>query len=252
MILRRIVLWLAALALVVAGLSITGPAQALGCDNPWVDKYPSASSGDNKYYGEYFLNTGTWNAADYNVTQVMRGCNYNDWNVTANMDNSTGDGAVKTYPHVARLYGEWGNRASQPKVSSFATIESTFASTSPDGGIYDAAYDLWLNDGNIEVMIWNRNSNQTPAGSIRGQVTQDGHTYDVWKSGRDYYAFVPRDNFDSGTIDLKGKIDYMKSRGWVGDRVKLTQIEYGIEFVSTGNVDKTFTVTDYSVHTVKN
>jgi len=192
-----------------------------------------------------------WNIGGYQVSQKMTACNYNDWYVDAKMNNSSGDGAVKTYPHVGKTYGEWGNKANQPKVSSFASIVSSFDSTPPDGGIWDASYDLWLNDGNIEVMVWNHNSNQTPAGSVRGQVTQDGHVYDVWKSDNDYFAFVPRDNFDAGTVDLKAKVDYMKSRGWVGSRVKLVQIEYGIEFVSTGNVTKRFEVNDFSISAPK-
>jgi len=240
----------AAIVLIISGLAVASPAQAdLGCANPWTTTNPQ---GTKNYANGYFVNNGMWNAADYNVSQKLSACNYNDWKVVANMDNSTGDGAVKTYPHVGKTYGEWGNRASQPRVSSFKTIESTFDSTPPNGGIWDASYDVWLNDGNIELMVWNHNSNQTPAGSIRGSVTQDGHTWDVWKSDNDYFAFVPRDNFDSGTIDLKAKVAYMQSRGWVGGRVKMVQIEYGIEFVSTGNVDKTFEVNAFNINTVKN
>src|ERR1044072_8812523 len=74
--------------------------------------------------------------------------------------NSSGDGAVKTYPNVHRDY------FSNPLLSSLPVLSSTFAGTAWGSGIYNVAYDIWLNNYAYEVMIWTENHNQRPGGNI--------------------------------------------------------------------------------------
>ena len=73
-----------------------------------------------------------WNASNYSVTQTLYACSYSNWYVRANMSNDSGDGAVKTYPNAQENFNE-------KKISSFRTISSTFAETSPHIGIYEDA-----------------------------------------------------------------------------------------------------------------
>src|SRR5260370_39859924 len=114
------------------------------------------------------------------------------------MNNARGDGAVKTYPNVHAAFNK-------PPIGSFRTISSAFAETSPHTGIYEDAYDIWINgiasSNSTEVMIWNDNQQQVPSGSPQGTVTFDGRAYTVWKSDG-YVAFVANSNFSSGTINL--------------------------------------------------
>jgi hypothetical protein len=60
-------------------------------------------------------------------------------------------GAVLTCPNVRKDHDD-------VPISSFRTITSRYAATSPHVGIYNVAYDIWLNgvatDGSTEVMIW--------------------------------------------------------------------------------------------------
>ena len=186
-----------------------------------------------------------WNASGYSVTQTMYVCSYSNWYVVANMNNDTGDGAVKTYPDVQANFNE-------PKISTFQSISSTFAESSPHVGIYEDAYDIWLNgvasSGSTEVMIWTENFHQVPSGSVVASVSFGGRGYKVWKNGS-YIAFVADSNFTSGTVDLLQFFNWIISQGWIPGSSTLGQICYGVELVSTNSAPATFNFTDFSVST---
>ena len=194
--------------------------------------------------GNFYITNDTWNAANYQVSQTLSFCNYNNWYVTATMDNSTGDGAVKTYPNVHQDF------SNSPMISSYKTISSSFAESGPKVGIYEFAYDIWLNgiaaNGSTEVMIWNDNFGQAPSGSKQGTVIFDGRTYAVWKSGN-YIAFVDQTNTTSGTVNLLSFFNYIISQGWIASTSTLGQIDYGPELVSTNGQPATFNITNFSL-----
>ncbi len=195
--------------------------------------------------GKYYVSTDTWNASGYQMSQTMYVCNYNSWYVIAKANNNSGDGAVKTYPNS---HVDFNN----PRISSFSTITSTFAEQSPHVGIYEFAYDMWLNGvagpGSTEVMIWNDNFHQVPGGQNMGTVTFDGHTYTVWKNGS-YIAFEANTNFTSGTLNIKNYFDYIIQKGWIPPTSTIGQIDYGFELVSTNNTSARFDLTDFSLTT---
>ncbi len=190
----------------------------------------------------YFVSNNMWNASGYSVTQTLHACSYGNWYVTATMNNDSGDGAVKTYPNSQRDFNQ--------KISSLSSVTSTFAQTSPGTGIYEDAYDIWINglatSGSTEVMIWTQNHGQTPGGSVQGTVTFDGRSYTVWKSGS-YIAFVAKTNFSSGTMNLLGFFQWVIGNGWIPADSTLSQVCYGAELVSTNGVPATFAFSNYSV-----
>jgi hypothetical protein len=192
----------------------------------------------------FYVDTDTWNAANYQVSQTMYVCDYNNWYVVANMNNDTHDGAVKTYPNVHKDFN------SSPQINSFTTISSSFAHKGPHVGIYEFAYDIWLNgvasSGSTEVMIWTDNYNQVPSGSSLDTVTYDGQSYNVYKAGS-YIAFVETNNVTSGTVNLLSFFNYIISKGWIPASSTLGAIDYGIELVSTDGADATFEVNDFSL-----
>jgi hypothetical protein len=192
----------------------------------------------------YFVSNDMWNASGYSVTQTLYACSHSDWYVTATMNNDSGDGAVKTYPNSQRDFND-------PQISSLNSITSTFAETSPGVGIYEDAYDIWLNglatSGSTEVMIWTQNNGQTPSGSAQGSVTFDGRSYTVWKAGS-YIAFVANANFSSGTVNLLEFFQWIIGKDWIPANSTLSQVCYGAELVSTNGVPKTFTFSDFSVN----
>ncbi|WP_270889841.1 GH12 family glycosyl hydrolase domain-containing protein [Pedococcus sp. 5OH_020] len=195
--------------------------------------------------GGYYVHNNLWNASRYPGTRgTTEVCSYKSWNHYGTATN-TGDGAVKTYPNVHKDY-------SGRTISSFPRLTSTYAATAPGVGIYNVAYDLWLNGvPNDEVMIWTDNHNQVPAGSrFASGVSLGGRTWDVYAtSGNGYIAFVPSGGarYPSGTVDLKAMLTYLVSHGRVASGSTVDQICYGVEIVDTGGSQATWHFTDFSI-----
>jgi len=195
--------------------------------------------------GGYYVSNDSWNAGNYSVAQTMYICSAGSFNVVANMDDSNGDGAVKTYPNVHKDFNEQA-------VSSYHTVQSTFGESGPHVGTYEYAYDVWLNgvqtSKSTELMIWTDNFGQTPAGMKVATVTIEGQTYAVWKNGS-YIAFVDTRNVTSGSLNLLAFFNYATYAGWMPAGATLGQIDYGAELVSTGGSPATFKVTNFSITT---
>jgi hypothetical protein len=194
----------------------------------------------------YFIDNDMWNVSAYSVTQTIYACSYSNWYVVATMNNDKGDGAVKTYPNSHRDFDN------EPQINSFHSITSTFAETGPGTGIYEDAYDIWLNgvatSGSTEVMIWNENHNQVPCCTNEGTVTLGGRTYTAWRNGS-YIAFVASANFSSGSMNLLQFFNWIISKGWIPASSTLGAVDYGAELVSTNNAPATFSFSDFSVST---
>ena len=193
----------------------------------------------------YFVFNNMWGISGYSVSQTLSACSYGNWYVTATMNNDNGDGAVKTYPNSHR---DWD---SEPAISSLQSVTSTFAETSPGTGIYEDAYDIWLNgiadSGSTEVMIWTENHGQVPSGNQVATVTLDGRSWAVWKDSR-YIAFVAGSNFTSGTMNLLTFFQWIMGQGWIPGSSTLGQVDYGVELVSTNGVPATFSFSNFSVN----
>jgi hypothetical protein len=212
------------------------------CRNPqFVTSSPTGGWAD----GGYYLYNDMWNAARYSVQQTLYACSPSNWYAVATMNNNSGDGAVKTYPNVHEDFSE-------PAIASFRSISSTFAEASPHVGIYEDAYDIWLNgvasSGSTEVMIWTENHGQVPSGSDLATVSFGGRSYQVWRSGS-YVAFVAGTNFTAGTVDLLAIFHWLINAGWIPASSTLGQIDYGAELVSTNGAPATFSFTNFSVTT---
>jgi Glycosyl hydrolase family 12 len=222
----------------VAGAA--APPATGSCTNPqFVTSDPSGMWAN----GGYYVANDMWNSSSYHVSQTLYACAYNNFSVVATMDNASGDGAVKTYPNVHLDFSE-------PAISSLHRVTSTFAETSPQVGIYEDAYDIWINGvasaGSTEIMIWTENHGQVPSGSVLATVSLGGRSYQVYKSGS-YIAFVAGSNFTSGTMDLLAFFNWVIAQGWMPASSTLGQVDYGAELVSTNGAPATFTFTNFSV-----
>jgi len=189
----------------------------------------------------FFVSNNMWN--DTVGPQTTYACSYSNWYTVSTETNSAG--AVKTYPNVHKDFNA--------PVSSFNTITSSYAEVSPSSGIWNFAYDIWLNGtasaGSTEVMIWNDVKGQTPAGSKVTTVTLGGKTYDVWKtSNSSYIAFVLKSYDNSGTVNLLEMFNWITAQGWLSNPT-LSQIDYGVEIVSTDGAPMTFKFTNFSLTT---
>lgn len=213
-----------------------------GADPPFVTSEPNGGWSVAGYY----VHNNMWNSARYSpCTQTLCAWSFDRWQVVATMNNKTGDGAVKTYPNVHKDY------RSVP-VTSFDKLTSAFAATSPRVGIYNVAYDIWLNGiarpGCTEIMIWTENFHQVPGGRHIQNVTFGPHTYRVFRNpASGYIAFVTTTNFASGTLDLLEFIQWSIAKGWLSTNSTLHQICFGVEMVSTDDTPATFQVTAFSI-----
>jgi hypothetical protein len=193
--------------------------------------------------GGYFVHNNMWNDSESLGPETLYACSYHSWYVTSTQTNHAG--AVKTYPNVHKDYND-------KPVSSFNTITSTFGAISPHVGIYNVAYDIWLNgiadNNSTELMIWTDNYKQVPAGNRVATATFGGRTYNVWKtSNNKYIAFVPTAPMASGNLNLLEMFKWLQSKGWLNSGATVGQIDYGVEIVSTDGRTATFSFTDFSI-----
>jgi hypothetical protein len=230
---------LAILALSATAFLETGPA-----DPVFVTSDPNGGWPADGYY----VHNNMWNRKQYSpCTSRLSAWSHGNWSVVSKMNNKTGDGAVKTYPNVHRDYPN-------APIRSFESITSTFSETSPRVGIYNVAYDLWINGvakpGCTEIMIWNENFHQVPGGHYVQDVTFDGRTYKAYKRpGSGYIAFVATANFTSGTVNLLDIMKWAIAKDWLPGKSTLNQICFGIELVSTDDTDATFKASAFSIET---
>lgn len=218
---------------------------ALGGDTP---RFVTSDPNGGWSHGGYYVHNNMWNAAKYKpCTSKLYAWSPDNWYVVTRMNNQTGDGAVKTYPNVHRDYD-------RVPISSFDSITSRFAEKSPRIGIYNFAYDIWINGiakpGCTEIMIWTENCNQVPGGKYVEEVSFGEHSYKVYRNqSSGYIAFVATANFTSGKMDLLDIMKWAIAKGWIADKSTLNQICFGVEVVSTDDQDATFRVTAFSIDT---
>jgi hypothetical protein len=246
----RILILMAALVGLLAPSVAVGPAEAATCSDP---KFVTSDENGMWNDGKYIVHNHMWNVSGYDVSETLTACSYRDWSVRVTADDDRGDGAVKTYPNVHRDFHDWSTGA-EPRLRSFRSIRSTFAATTPRVGIYNAAYDIWLDGvpGDHEIMIWTDNFRQVPAGSRIATVRLSGHTWRVYATrDNSYIAFVPRQRLTSGSLRLKQMLTWLVGRGRLEPDVTLGQICFGFEVVSTGGSPATFSVSDFSVTTTR-
>lgn len=248
---RTLVLLTLLPGLLLGFLGPTSPAAAapVACANP---KYVTTDPNGMWLPRGYVVHNNMWNASGYDVRQRLAACSFRNWKVRAVADNRSGDGAVKTYPNVHKDWHDW-NTGAEPRLTSFRRIWSHFEHRSPRVGIYNWAYDIWLNGvpGEHEVMIWTDNYRQIPAGSlVRRGLEIGGVRWKVYATGGNgYIAFVPERRMTRGTVRIKAMLNWLMRTGRVGRDATLGQIGYGVEIVSTGGEPRRFKVDDFWLKT---
>jgi hypothetical protein len=195
--------------------------------------------------GGYLVFNNMWNAAAGPGPQTLYACSYRSFYVVSKQTDDAG--AVETYPNVQMNF-------SNVPIGSFRSVTSNFAETSPHVGIYEYAYDVWLNGvataGSTQILIWVDTFNRKPSGTQVATTTLGGRMYDVWKTSDDsHIAFVSTVAFTSGTVDLLEIFNWTITQGWLASSSTLGQIDFGVEIVSTGGVSVTYDFNDFSIAT---
>lgn len=193
-----------------------------------------------------------WNPSSALRKQVTEVWSPSKWRTTINAQ--AGNTAVNSYPDVSSLVTTAQN--TPVPFTSYATIMSNWSvdchETAQTNG--QAAYDIWINNYGIELMIWvdthGRNLGRNPAGSNTGQTATFDAPYEFWATGDNkVLSFVRKTNAKAGSIDVKAVVQWLIDQGRVPATVGFNMFTFGFETPSTGGVDEVFEVLDYGLTT---
>jgi len=207
-------------------------------------KWESSADKGTWNYDGYLFQNDKWNCPQTACgRQTIWADSVRDWGVASNM--AAGNTAVLTYPDIGKLFN---NRP----VSDFRLLRNGFTESMPHitGLSAEAADDVWLNDYNIEMMIWVDNVGRSLAGGTRiGSATISGQHFTVWKYGSSEFIFDLNHNETSGQTNILASIKWLISHGLVPARATLTQAEFGWEIASTNSYTEDFRVSNYWLQT---
>jgi hypothetical protein len=221
---------------------------AVTCDDP---VFTTSDTNGGWSDGGYYVHNNVWNASEAGP-ETLYPCSYENWYVTSTQPDST---SVKAFPNV---HLDIENLDGLP-MDTYTTITSTFAATAPGVGIYNVAYDIWLDgvgwgNGTTEVMIWTENRGQVPLGNtVAPRMTFGGKAYDVYRytsdsdGGVQVISLLSLETQTSGSVDLREILDFIVDEAWIESNATINQIGYGVEICSTDDQPATFYFTDFSV-----
>lgn len=240
---RRLFSILAVLAplLALPGLTVSSASAATWACT--ANAYQACTLGDDPGWDEY---NNPWNnPAMPPNSYTLYANSHSDWQVVANQAACpTRNCAVEAYDSAQYNYE---NKPGTKTIADIKHMRSYFRETMPTGNLAtngfdaEAAYDIWLNNYGLEVMIWVDNQGQTPAGQGLGTVKIDGQQFVVFNGGSTY-SFVLGQNETSGQIDIAAILNWLVSNHYVDASSYLTQFNFGFEICSTAGKDETFTV----------
>ena len=221
-----------------AGACVTTAAKGL-C-GPYVYSAITNSTGQNTWVGQ-----DVWSPVA-GWSQEMTATNPGNWSVTANMP--AGNTAVVSFPNSSQQYYYTNTLA------DFSSIYSSFTENmnAVSGTSAGAAYDIWLNNWQNEVMIQHDDVNRgtCPAlatvafGGSGGVPTQSWH---LCKYGSELIWLLSDPSEQSGSVDILGMLNWLVNNGYLPQKSGLTAISYGFEICSTGGKPETFTVSRFSL-----
>ncbi len=187
--------------------------------------------------GGYTIYNDEWGSG--HGTQTLWVKSATNWGVFSTQPATSG---VKSYPNISKNVGI--------AINSLTSATSSFNETNPSGGDWESAYDVWLNGNGIEVMIWTYVSgNVGPLGSSAGTVTLDGNTWTLYagnNGSNPTYSFIRSANETSGTVNILNLLKYLQNTKGYFSNATLSTIQYGWEISGTDNVQKNFTMNNYS------
>ena len=219
-----------ATAATVGGLGSPAQAAAWSSDDQW----------GNWQTGPYTLYNNIWGSgAGY---QSIWANSESDWGVWADHPNT---GGIKSYPNVSYTLGR--------NVWDMGAVSSSHNITVPSGSglAYNAAYDVWGNGHDHEIMIWtNWTSNVGPLGSYVTTVNLGGRNWDYYlgsNGANAVYSFLAHTHTTDSWVDITGHAQWLAGRGDMPS-VRIDQIQFGWEITSSaGGHD--FRVNSYSLST---
>jgi hypothetical protein len=243
---RRVPIILAAQALAGLGLvAFAGPSSAAATGIPSHPAWQSSAPFGTWQTGRYDVFNNEWNTKVAGP-QTIWANSHSDWGVESTQSDTT---EVKVYPSV-----QVTNSGNGLPISNIKALQSYFAESMPSVHDFDAeaAYDLWFNSYSVEVMMWVDNHGQRPSGNIIAHTKIFGQKFAVWQGGQDQYSFtLMGQNETHGRAHLLSAVRWLVNHGHMSASDTLTQSNFGFEIASTDGKPMDFTVTRYSLTTVR-
>ncbi|CDX17474.1 Glycosyl hydrolase [Mesorhizobium sp. ORS 3324] len=190
-------------------------------------------------HGGYSWNNDIWGGKGAGP-QTLSVYADNQWSVWSNQPNT---GGIKSYPHQAFNVGK--------PLSSIKTLTGSFNQDVPSGGAWDTAYDIWDSSHQNEIMLWtNHTGNPDGSGNVKpissqydpsgaaipvfSNVNVGGANWNVFEgsNGQRVISLVRTSKTDSGTVDIKAVLEWLKSKGCFGD-ISVGSIQYGVEITGS-------------------
>ena len=226
-------------AATVAPTPTVEPVSNAACTSPAFTT--NSQFGTQSYASNSQVNNNVWGPSG-GWSQTLSACSRSSWNVAANFPAD--GGAIQSYPDTEF-------QVSGKTVSQYNSMTSCFGERAPSGGEWDFAYDAWLNNYKIEVMIWNDWTDKGiyPPSNARA-TTIGGVGYHEFQGGGTNEWIYTRDNpTSSGCVDMLGIFNDLAANpstsGMTTSSVP-NAIEYGVEIAST-NGTETFQVTNATI-----
>jgi hypothetical protein len=255
-------------AVFTASCPADGSTSDPGCGSwdagPSSGQAPGFAAGQQSTRNLLGVNQDPWTGGQ--GPQVLSASSFQNWSVTAtDTDPSNAPGEVLTYPDASYNYYQLDSAASgyttppaQYDLNNITSLTSDFTESMPQLGDLDAeaAYDMWLNNWQTEVMVWvdtspGKDRNLADDGMTDvGTYTYGGQNFALWRSGSGitgFYVFLLDHNETSGTVDLKAMLETMVSLGYIPAASPLTQIPFGWEVSDTGGKPVTFSMSRFDV-----
>jgi hypothetical protein len=183
----------------------------------------------------WWVNNDAWSGS--HGPQSIYACSPTSWYAVSNQKDV--DGQVETYPDTE--YDIAGRGNAKKTIAQYNSITSTFSESFPvSGGSWNAAYDIWLNDWDTEIMIWNQwTGTQLYWPDDKSTTVNLGGVPYWFQNNGGELIFFRQNMVSSGSVDILAAMKYLVSRGLVKSTDVPTQLEYGVEICST-NGTQTF------------
>ncbi|GAB2620792.1 glycosyl hydrolase family 5 [Paractinoplanes abujensis] len=218
-------------AAALTSLAVAGPAAA---DTLICDQYGSTTIG-----GRYVVMNNRWGTSAQQCINVTS----TGFAITSQQGTGNTSGAPVSYPavYLGCHYTNCSPGTNLPiRVSDISSATSSISYRYVSGATYDAAYDIWLDpspkkDGvsQQEIMIWfNRQGSIQPIGSIVGNATIGGRTWQVWQGSNGSNAvisYVAPSAISSWSFSVLDFIRDTQNRGAITNSWYLTSIQAGFE-----------------------
>jgi hypothetical protein len=244
-------------------------SDAPGCGSwdagPATGQAPGFAAGEQSAPNLLGVNQDPWSGSQ--GAQVLAASSFQDWSVTTtDTDPPDAPGEVLTYPDASFNYYQLATADSgytappaQYDLANITSLTSDFTESMPQLGSLnaEAAYDLWLNNWQTEVMVWvdtspAKDRNLADDGMTEvGTYAYAGQNFTLWRNGSGitgFYVFLLDHNETSGTVDLKAMLETMVSLGYIPATSPLTQIPFGWEVSDTGGQPVTFSLSRFDVN----